>query len=152
MSPPCVGRNCYPNRACSHGTCPMDHRAKKCSCPVPVAAAHRRTRPRTTIGKRTNHLDAAGNDTNGNTQRPDPDASPSPWFTCCCFYFVFSRSCTHTHCRFSPFGLSAVSSSCLRLCGTSVICWWREGNVYLAFLRLQLLVFTPDIPGYSIGA
>ena len=33
MCPPCVGGNCYPNRACtSHGTCPMDHRAKKCSC------------------------------------------------------------------------------------------------------------------------
>ena len=50
----------------------MDHRAKKCSCPVRVAAAHQRTRPRTTTGKRTNHPDAAlGNDTNGNTAKKE---------------------------------------------------------------------------------
>ena len=33
MCPPCVGGNCHANRACtSHGTCPMDHRAKRRSC------------------------------------------------------------------------------------------------------------------------
>ena len=40
---------------------------------VPVAAAHQRTRPRTTNGKRTNHSDATRNDTNGNTH-PTPPA------------------------------------------------------------------------------
>ena len=83
MCAPCVGGSYYPNRACkSHGTCPMDHRARhapatsrrKRSRFVPVAAARQRTRQRTTSDKMANHLDAPGNDTTGNTL-----PTPRPW-------------------------------------------------------------------------
>ena len=81
LCPPCLGGSCHcPHCACTlHGTCPVDHRARNCPAtsrrtrgrPVPVAAAHQHTRPRTTDGKRTNHPDAPGNNTNGNTN-PTP--------------------------------------------------------------------------------
>ena len=64
---------------------------KKCSChlqtltrpPRAWAAAQQHTRPRTTNGKRTNHPDAPGNDTNGNTHptpRPRQKRTPTSNF------------------------------------------------------------------------
>ena len=69
----------------------MDHRAinapvtarRTWGRTVPVAAAHQRTRPHTTNGKRTNHPDAPGNDTNGNTRptaRPQQNEHRQPTF------------------------------------------------------------------------
>ena len=86
-------REVLPSRVCtSHGTCPMDHRARNALAtsrrtrghPVPVAAAHQRTTPRTTHGRRTNHPDALGNDANGNTHptpRPQQKQTPTGTFS-----------------------------------------------------------------------
>ena len=83
MCPPCVGENYFPNRACTaHGTCSRDHRART----APATSRRTRRRPsrgggaptRTTNGKRTNYLDAPGNDTNGNNRIPPPVEKRTP--------------------------------------------------------------------------
>ena len=89
MCPPSVGASYCPKRACTaYGTCQMDHCARNAPATsrrtqnraVPVAAAHQRTRPRTTNCKRTNHPDALGTDTNHNTHptpRPHQQRTPT---------------------------------------------------------------------------
>ena len=92
MCPPRVGGSYCLNRACTlHCTCSMDHRVRNATAssrrtrgrPVPVAAAHQRTRLHTTNCKRTSHPDATRNDTNGNTHptpRPRQKRAPTSNF------------------------------------------------------------------------